>query len=255
MGFIIAYKTILEVAVWHHFYVDPKGGTFTLPPNPGTPEALDRLFDYEVRRLLDIRPTQRSLEWIRRKGLIFKPTQTGCLLASRDGFTESDEMARLTLMVSIRDQQLLWHTNLGIGKSEGRIFYLTNFDRPPATRTLLTDAESGQLEAMHFVPQRGRVFSLTQQTPGTATSVGIFEALSVATDPVLTVDFPAVSDQPDYEIDARALPEGLYRIESANTITTTFYLGMEKVPDILGLIDLFIKDSDRAIYDIRMAKA
>lgn len=76
MGFALAYKTVLEVAVWHHFWVDPDGGTFTLPPNPGTPEALDRLFDYDIRRLLDIRLTRSSLEWIRRKGLIFKPTQT-----------------------------------------------------------------------------------------------------------------------------------------------------------------------------------
>lgn len=255
MGFALAYKTVLEVAVWHHFWVDPDGGTFTLPPNPGTPEALDRLFDYDLRRLLDIRPTQRSLEWFRRKGLIFKPTQTGCLLASRDGYTESDDAARLTLVISIRDPQLLRHTDLGIAKFEGRIFHLTNFDRPPADRTLLTDNGSGQLEATHFVPQRGRVLRIGQQTPGTATTVGIFDALSAATDPVLTVILPAVPDQPEYEIDARALPEGLYRIESPNTVTTTLYLGIEDIPNAVGVIDLFIKDRDAEIYDIRIAKA
>jgi hypothetical protein len=255
MGFALAYKTVLEVAVWHHFWVDPDGGTFTLPPNPGTPEALDRLFDYDIRHLLDISPTRSSLEWIRRKGLIFKPTQTGCLLVSRDGYTESNGETRLTLSLSIRDPQLLRHTDLGIAKFEGRIFHLTNFDRTPAARTLLTDEGSGQLEATHFVLQRGRLLRLVQQTPGTATTIEIFDALSAATDPILTVDLPAVPDQPEYAIDARALPEGLYRIESPNTVTTTLYLGIEDIPNAVGVIDLFIKDWDAAIYDIRMAKA
>ncbi len=255
MGFALADKTVLEVAVWHHFWLDPDGGTFALPPNPVTPDALDRLFDYDTRRLLDIRPTSLSLEWIRRKGLIFKHTQTGCLLASRDGFTESDSEARLTLSVSIREPVFLRHTDLGITKFEGRIFHLTNFDRLPAARTLLTDAGSGQLAATHFVSQRGRTLRLAQQTPGTATSVEIFDALSAAVNPVLTAHFPAVPGQQEYVVDARVLPEGLYRIESANTVTTTLYLGIEDKPSAIGVIDLFIRDWDAAIYDIRIAKA
>lgn len=261
MGFAISYQTVLEIAIWHHHWVDPAGGTFALPPNPATAEALDRLFDYDVRRLLRIEPSPRSRDLIRRKGLIFRPTQRGGLLASRDTWVENDDRLRLTFLITVLDPQLLRHTDFGAAdfKFAGRIFHLTNFGRSqaaPADRTLLTDGGggTGQLHHSHFLPQRGRIVRLPQQTPGTATTIEVYDALSAATTPVLTTEMPAVAGLTEYTIDASALPEGRYRIESTNTPTTTLYLGLERMPGTIGVIDLFLKDWDEPIYDLRLAK-
>ncbi len=255
MGFAITYKTVLEVNLWQHFLLDTASDNFSLPPSPATPAGVvQRMLQYDLRNILSLQPTAFSADQLRQRGLIFKPTTTGFFVVSKDGYTESEDQYRLSIAASLVDPAWLDYTDIGVTSLEGQVFHLTNFGLTPATRTLLTANGNESLRAEHFVPWQGRVVRLPQQVPGTATTIEVFDALSASVTPVLTVTLPAITGQTEYELDCRALREGLYRFSGANITTTTLYLGLENHPDLIGVIDLFVKDWEESVFDVRLAK-
>ncbi len=261
MGFDITYKTVAEVNVWHHFWLDTASDDLALPPGPATPAGVvRRILDYDLRELLSIAPTEASADLLAQRGLIFKQTTTGFFLASKDAYTEPEAAFHLSLAVRLVDPSWLDYADLGMSSLNRQIFHLTNFGEAPAARFLLTDGGNESLRATHFVQRKGRIVRLRQLAPGTATTIEVFDALSSAVTPVLTFTLPAIPNQEEYELDCRSLSEGLYNfVSSNNNIDTTvddnpIYLGLENHPDLVGVIDLFIAGWEESIYDIRIAK-
>lgn len=261
MGFAITYKAVIELNLWHHFWLDTDADDFALPPGPATPDGVvRRILDYDLRELLRIRPTEESQQYLASRGLTFKQTTTGCFVVSKNSYTEPNTSFRISLVVDLVDPTWLDYANIGLTSLNRRIFHLSNFGETAVARFLLTSGGNDSLQSTHFVPRKGRVVRLQQLNPGTATTIEVFDALSSSATPVLSFSFPAIANQTEYELDCRSLSEGLYNfVSSNNNIDTTIdpspqYLGLENQPAAIGVVDLFISGWEETIYDIRLAK-
>lgn len=260
MGFNITYKTIIEVNLWHHFWLDTASDNLVLPPGGSSDEIIKRILDYDLGKLLFIHPTEESEEHIAIRGMIFKQTSTGCFLAGKNAYSEPEGGFRISLAVSLVDPSWLEYANIGVSGLNRRLFHLSNFGETSTTRFLLTEGGNDSLRAEHFVQRKGRVARLRQLNPGTGTTITVFDALSNSTTPVLNHTFPEIPDQEEYELDCRSLPEGLYNFVSSNNNIDTaadanpIYLGLENRPDVVGVIDLFIAGWEETVFDVRLAK-
>ena len=264
MGFDITYRTVTELNCWHHFWLDTATDDLVLPLSGAAAGVVQRILGHDLREILFIRPTPDSQELLASRGLIFKQTTTGCFLANKNTYSEPDDGFRVSFALSLIDPNWLDYTDIEINNDldalNRRIFHLSNFGEAPAANLLLTDGGNNSLRAEHFVQRKGRVVRLRQQTPGTATTIEVFDALSASATPVLTFDLPAIPDQEEYELDCRSLPEGLYNfVSSNNNIDTTvddnpIYLGLENLPGVIGVVDLFIAGWEESTFDIRLAK-
>jgi hypothetical protein len=89
---------------------------------------------------------------------------------------------------------------------QGQVFFLSNFSLPAGSALLGSAPGFQHLRTAHLVPLRTRVVRLQQTVAGTASQVRVFAQNSTVVTPVMVVDFPAVTGQPQYELDCRALP-------------------------------------------------
>lgn len=266
MGFIIQYKTLFKMSFWHHHWLDSPlppadgGGDFVPPPSNSTPsDVVERLLDYDLNRLLDLRLSSDSEITARSKGLIFKKTGAGCLLCSKDGYTETDPAAKVVLTLSVRDNQLMTYSDLGFSKFEKKILYLNNFNLAPpalkkangvAANTLHESGGSGRVE---WSP---RVVRLPKLNAGTGDAViNVFDLNTSPEQLVLTVTAKSQPGAGTYELDARSLREGLYRFDSTNLANGTVrFLGLENEGGLLAVIELFLKNLNDAQYHIEIDK-
>ncbi len=252
MGFVIQYQRVIRLNFWQYHWLLRGAETLVLPPSGSAAAVQDRIIRYDLRNILNIQLTPTSQEELSKRGLIFKASSTGALVASKAGYAEADPAFRLSFAVSLVDPSWQSYTLTGVNNIQENIFHLTNFGRVPAARTLLTDGGNDALRAVHHLARRGRVVRLPQQVFGTATTINVFDELSSAVTPVLTFTLPAVPDQEEYELDCRSLREGVYRFEGGNINTETFYLGLENQPALVGVVDLFTSGWPDAEYDIRL---
>ena len=258
MGFTITYKTVFDLVVWHHHLLDsPTSGVFTPPPSGTTPpDIVQRLLDYDIRQFMGLRLSKESIELVRQKGLVFKPTRKGCLLASRTGYTETNGSLKLTLLLSVTDPQFLYYTNLGPGVDSlrGKVFYLTN--KGMLTVDTLSDTVGNTyLGNIHRKSHSSRIVRLPQLAPGTPSSVEVYDVNGSSITPVLTLEAPSGPGQTEYELDCRPLPEGLYRFESANLATEERYLGLEDEGGVFCVVQIYLENLSNGVYDIRIAKS
>jgi hypothetical protein len=260
MGFDITYKTVIEVNLWHHFFLDTAYDNLVLPPGVSAEGVIQRVLAYDLRDMIFIYPTEESKERLDNRGLIVKQTSTGCFLASKNPYLEPEAGFRISLAVSMVNPTFLNNTNLGVISLNRQLFHLSNYGEAADTRLLLTYGGNESLRAEHFVQRKGRVVRLRQLTPGAATTIEVFDALSSADSPVLTFNLQAIPNQEEYELDCQSLPEGLYSFTSSNNNIDTnldanpIYLGLENRPEILGVIDLFVAGWEESIFDVRLAK-
>ena len=255
MGFRIGYTQLLTLRCWHPDFLGAVAGQVPVtPPAAGlTDQAREDYLAYDVRRLLDIRPTPVGRALLRRYGLRWVPSTQGGWLVVRDTFSVSDPAVRLQLGVYLRSPGFAAATNFGTGSLEGRRFHLTNATAAPATQLNLT---TGNLRDVHFFPSRGWQVTLPQLTPGTDGQVLLRDPL-LAGNPVLrTLDLaggPAGTDTYSFPIDG--LPAGFYRFTGTNIDNVNLLLGFTEDPALLGVISLRLADWNGAAYDLHFQSA
>lgn len=276
MAFQIRYTRLFEVAFWHHAELrtnaynpalfnfdtagyDPNTSPFVIPLSTVVPpEVADRLLKFDLRRLLRIQPNPETSDLLAQLGLIFKTSTLGFTVVSDDSIPlPTDNSLRFTFEVAPIDPEFIAAVAIQPNWPNGQVFHMTNARQTPQTRFLLSASGSGEvLHQDHFFPRQGRVVRLPQLSPGTGTTLNIFNALAdPAGLPVATLSLPAVNGQTEYELDLRFLREGRYRINGANITEVTHYLGLEKRPEVVGVLDIFPNNWEGTIYDIRLAEA
>ncbi|PSR11318.1 MAG: hypothetical protein C7N36_17190, partial [Bacteroidetes bacterium] len=233
MGFTIAYDKLMEVAIWHHRWLqtsayDPApqtyagaafvpGDPFVLPLNAPVPAAATtRLLTYDLRNLLTIRPSADTAKKLQQLGLTFKTTTTGfwVVKGNKQALPSTPDL-RLTFTVSLLDPTLIDITRVNPAWPAGQFFHLTNAQATPAFRFLLSRGAGPNevLSPEHFYARQGRIVRLPQLVPGTATTVEVHDNLANPADPpVLTQAFTAIALQTEYELDVRPLAAGRYRL-------------------------------------------
>lgn len=258
MAFQISYKTVFELSIWHHHFLDPlTGPVFTPPPVVGaSPEQTRLLLDYDVRNFLKVQPTEASVEVIKQRGLIYKNTNRGCLLAAKDAYTETDSGVKVSLVMNVTNPSFFNYTDFDFSAIGNGIFYLTNFGLSlPAPRTLLSGTVGNPyLRDLDRRTWNPRIVRIAQTTPGTDTTVAVIDLNTNPEVQVLALMVESAPDQPEYELDCRSLREGAYRLESPNITNTEFFLGLENQGGILGVVEIFLENLNDAQYDIRLAK-
>lgn len=266
MGFVIQYKTIFKVSVWHHHFLDSPldpgdgGGDFVPPPIGNPSDVVERLLDYDLNRIIDLRLSPDSEKTVRNKGLIFKKTGSGCLLSSKNGFTETDPASKLTLLLSTRDAQFMSYSDFGFSKFENKVLYMSNFDLAAPALKISDDSVTNLLHATvdddGRVERSSRVVRLPKlnAADGDAT-VQVFDLHTNPVQLVLTLTAKSEPGQTSYELDCRSLREGLYRFDSPAVASGTLrYLGLENESRLLAVVELYLKNLNDAHYQLEINK-
>lgn len=256
MGFTIQYQRVFKLRLWQYRWLLQGADNLVLDPDLlGNSDAVrDRIMQYDLRRILRVEPTLSTQELLKKRSLICKTTTTGITVVSKASYTEPDTDFRLSFAIRVIDPEWQDYTETGVASIQGQIFHLTNFGLGPASPTLLTDGGNNVLRADHFVPRQGRIVRLPATVAGQASTMEVFDALHSSPDSVLDFSFPALAGQEEYELDCRSLRAGLYRITGTNIATTTLYLGLEDLPDLIGVIDLLISGWEGSTFDARLAQ-
>jgi hypothetical protein len=256
MAFSIAYNKVFDVSVWHdHFLAPGPADTFTPPPVSADAE---RLRPYESARFLSFHPSNEALKVLSDKGLIFKTNRYGCLVAKKASFAETNPAVKVTLLAKLRDPDFLNYTALGFdltNRRKGKIVYLYNKGLVPDGAGRINLSRSGGnfvTIAQNLFDWQTRLVRLPQLVPGTNTTVQVFDATQAVPTLVMTIVANSGPDQPEYELDCRSLPAGLYRFEAPNLNTSTLYLGQESESgETLAVIDIFLASVSNVKFDIR----
>lgn len=106
------YNRLFEVRLLHHYWLDDGGkandGIFDLLPADTQNE---RLLGYDVRPLLQARPTAATRQWLAGWDCLFKATGLGFVVAAPDGVSIPADTT-LSFVVSVVDTQVFGYTAL-----------------------------------------------------------------------------------------------------------------------------------------------
>jgi hypothetical protein len=261
MGFVIKYKNVFKLSLWHHHWTDTDSAVFAPPPSAATPAALQaRLLRYDLRRFLDISLSPRSENQLRSRGLIFKKSGTGCLLASKDGFLETDPKAKVCLLLRSADPKLLGYTDFGFSAFGRKLLYAHNFDAPLGT---LRNANGLATTELHEQGGSGRVdwasgllqLPKTNPAAGGSATIQVFDPHSNPVQQVLERSVQTQPGETHYALDCRSLQEGLYRFDGPNLAPNTLrYVGLDDVGGLLGVLELYLRNLDDTDYHLRINK-
>ncbi|MEM9835016.1 MAG: hypothetical protein AAF828_00855 [Bacteroidota bacterium] len=273
MGFSITYQRILQLHLWHHFWLDATqsdGTPITFEP-PGSDNtggtSTGRETDYDIRNYVRIKPSPRTQYLLERRGLSFHLTSSGGFVAGKTSVNLNGEGKRFTFLVRALDPAFVNYASLpDLTTIQQPVFHLTNASTPTTDRLLLTAGGNNHLRAVHFFSRQGRVVRL-RISDGlgpypTTTTVEVFDLLSSTPNvPLRWPDgnsFYEVSiqeDQREIELDVRHLSEGRYRFAATALHPdqpTVLYLGLEEQAQLLGVIDLFPANWVGSAFDIRL---
>ena len=249
MGFRIAYTKLLTLRCWHPNYLGSVASRVPVAPADtlSVAEKQDYL-GYDVRRLLEIRPTPPGQAMLDRYGLLWVPTTLGGWLLGRDDFSSSDPTLSLQLGVFLQNPGFAAQTDFGDGAQVKRLFYLANANHPPAATHDLT---AGNLRGIHYVDSSAPVVRLPQLVPGTDSQVEVRDPLRF-NNPVLET-VPVAGGEPatdQYELDLRHRPAGLYRFTGANISNQNLAVGFNPFPDLIGVIELHLAAWSGSSFDL-----
>ncbi len=249
MGFTITYQKLLTLRCWHPEFL--RSVANLVPIAPATPLTLTERNDYlayDVRRWLEIRPTEAGLAMLRRSGLIWTPSTLGGWLLANTTYVEADPSVRLQLGVYVRDPDFAAATNFGVSTVAGRLFHLTNANAGVVPEYDLT---GGNLRDVHYAGSQNFSVTLPQLAPGTDSQVQVRDPL-VSGNPVLrTVSVAGSAPDPAvYSVDLSGLPAGLYRFTGLHIDNINLLVGFTGDPALLGVIDLRLADWSGAACDL-----
>ena len=251
MGFQITYQKLLTLRCWHPDFLGSVADQVPIAPAAAPTLTLAERGDYlayDVRQLLDIRPTLAGKELLRRTGLVWTPSTFGGWLLSKDTYVEADPAVRLQLGIYLRDPSFAAATNFGVPSVAGRLFHLSNANDAVSATHELT---GGDLRAVHYVDSRDFQLSLPQVTSGEDSTVEVRDPLLTGNPVLRTIPVPAAAPDPhNYTLDLSDLPAGLYLFTGPNVTDATLLVGFTRDPALLGIIDLRLADWSGAALDI-----
>ena len=135
MSIATVYKKILDLELWHDYYL-------------GQPETLESLpGNYDVSKLLTIEPTPACLQILKNLRWIFRTQPSGASIfvpvnGKPDDFQPQisiDRPERLTFWLIVRDGYFANFTNLPLVKNPDQIYYFSNLtDNRVSSRLFLT---------------------------------------------------------------------------------------------------------------------
>ncbi|THH39416.1 hypothetical protein [Neolewinella litorea] len=249
MGFRIGFTKWLTLRCWHPDYLRSMAGNVPVAPTDtlSTTQRNDYL-RYDVRNLLDIRPTAHGAALLKRYSFIWTPSTLGGWLLARDTYDETDPGVRLQLGVYLRDPGFAAATDFGMSSVEGWLFHLTN-----ATSAVTAEHEltGGNLRSVHYLPSRDFTLTLPQLTPNTDSQVQLRDPLLTGNPILETIAVKAAAPSADeYRVEIMGRPPGLYRFTGSNITNQNILLGFTGDPTLIGVIDLRLADWDGAAFDL-----
>jgi hypothetical protein len=251
MGFQITYQKLLTLRCWHPDFLGSVADQVPIAPAAAPTLTLTERGDYlayDVRQLLDIRPTPAGHQLLSRTGLIWKASTFGGWLLAKDTYLEADPAVRLQLGIYLRDPQFAAATNFGVPSVAGRLFHLSNANAAVSNPHELT---GGDLRAVHYVDSRDFQLRLPQVTSATDSTVEVRDPLLTGNPILRTIAVVAAAPDPDrYTLDLSDLPAGLYRFTGSNVTNVNLLVGFTRDPGLLGVVDLRLADWSGAALDI-----
>lgn len=245
MAFRIAYTKLLTLRCWHPDYLGSLAGQVPVadPASLSDPEQREYL-RYDVRSLLDLRPTSGGQATLERYGLQWKRSTQGGWLLAKDSLAITDPTVRLQLGVFLLDPGFARTTDFGVVTQERKLFYVTNVGQTPVPEYELTDGN------LPYVDSSPAVVRLAQFSAGTDSTVDLRDPLQF-NNPIL--ESIAVSGgqatTTEYQLDLRDRPAGLYRFTGTNITNQTMAVGFGDMPDLLGVIELQLADWAGSAFD------
>lgn len=249
MGFRIGYLKLLTLRCWHPDYLGSVAAQVPIAPaDPLTVAEKNDYLAYDLRPLLDLRPTEGGAATLARYGLIWTPSNQGGWLLAKDTFTTVDPTLRLQLGVYLRDPGFAAATDFGIASKENQLFHLSNANLASVPEL---DLAGGNLRSVHYFDSSSGVVQLTQTNPGTDGQVLLRDPL-LPGNPVLET-FEVAGGEPTtdtYRIDLRGRPSGLYRFTGTNITNQTVAVGFSSTPGLLGVVELQLADWAGSTFDL-----
>ncbi|PPK87928.1 hypothetical protein CLV84_0887 [Neolewinella xylanilytica] len=234
MAFRITYTKLLTLRCWHPDYLGSVAGQVPVA-DPGALSVAEQrdYLRYDLRPLLDLRPTEAGQATLDRYGLQWKRSTQGGWLLAQDSFSTTDPSVRLQLGVFLLDPGFAKKTNFGVATLERKLFYVTNANQPPVSGYVLT---GGNLPYLDSSPA---VVRLAQTTPGTDSTVDLRDPF-LFNNPILETFAVSGGEAttPEYQLDLRDRPAGRYRFTGANITNQNLAVGFGSIPDLLGVIEL-----------------
>ncbi len=249
MGFRIGYLKLLTLRCWHPDYLGSAAPLVPVAPGDSLTVAENNDYlAYDLRQLLELKPTERGAATLKRYGLIWTPSTQGGWLLAKDTFSTTDPTLRLQLGVFLRDPGFAAATDFGVGTQEKSLFYLTNANETSAPEHDLTN---GNLRSIHYVESSPAIVRLSQNAPGTDSQVELRDPL-LFNNPILeTLTVSGGEPTTDhYQIDLRSRPAGLYRFTGLNVSNQNLAVGFTSTPGLLGVIELQLADWAGSTFDL-----
>lgn len=273
MGFTIFHRILLELNVWHHFFLN-KGvkkneeweSRFEEITDPA--ERLKRLSHYDVHRFLDIEPTPSCLNNLKAHRLILKRTNTGLMVGVKEGenggkpYVSFDNRLKLTFLLHVKDPSFFNYSDLPVeGAGEERsVYYFHNYSEAETDFRLELSPDDWTLPAVThpFVGNRQwlvlwpPLYNFKFEEPDK-------EAEIIITDLHTSEEaFRAQVDSKNnvfvHQLDWRHLPSGAYRMTVRNDIDEEkeFYLNNDRIHgNTLAIVEIFGRNGtdDYALLD------
>lgn len=131
MGFTLTYKTLFEVKLLHHYFLNKAGDLFD---NMSDADKSIALKGYDVRDFISIEPTAECARVLNRYHLIYKNTPSGLIVGTRatqnagksfPAFAVEDGL-RFTFKVYFDDIFFSNYTALPLSKNRSAMYYFQN---------------------------------------------------------------------------------------------------------------------------------
>jgi len=131
MGFTLTYKTLFEVKLLHHYFLNKAGDLFD---NMSDADKSAVLRGYDVREFISIEPTADCARILSRYHLIYKNTPSGLIVGTRanqsagkffPAFAVEDNL-RFTFKVYFTDTFFSNYTALPLAKDRSAVYYFQN---------------------------------------------------------------------------------------------------------------------------------
>lgn len=132
MGFTLSYRTLFEVRLLHHFFLDKAGDLFDNMDLAGKSRALK---GYDVREFISIEPTAACAKVLRKYRFIYKNTPFGLIVGTRADFNagkyfaavKPDDTVQFTFKLSFTDLFFSNYTALPLIQAKDTVYFFQNF--------------------------------------------------------------------------------------------------------------------------------
>ncbi len=134
MSQILLYKSLFEVNILHHFFLN-KGEQEWDKMNQEDKHRMES--NYDIREIFDITPTQESTKVLSSHSCIFKRTSTGILVGIKaksdelnpgkfNSFVPLADNLTFRFLVKLKDMNFMNYTALPLQGNRGKIFVFSN---------------------------------------------------------------------------------------------------------------------------------